>query len=38
MACSDDLLAEGTGIWDAQKEHPFVVELAEGTLDEDAKQ
>ena len=30
MACSDDLLAEGTGIWDAQKEHPFVVELVEG--------
>jgi len=36
MAFSDDLLAEGTAIWDAQKAHPFVVELAEGTLDEDA--
>ncbi|PSP87687.1 thiaminase II [Halobacteriales archaeon QS_4_66_20] len=36
MAFSDDLLVEGTDIWDAQKEHPFVVELAEGTLDGDA--
>ena len=36
MVYSDDLLAEGTDIWDAQKEHPFVVELAEETLDKDA--
>jgi thiaminase/transcriptional activator TenA len=36
MAFSDQLLAEGEAIWDAQMEHPFVVELAEGTLDEDA--
>ena len=36
MASSDQLLAAGEAIWDAQIEHPFVVELAEGTLDEDA--
>ena len=36
MAFSDALLGEGKAIWDAQKNHPFVVELAEGTLDEGA--
>jgi thiaminase/transcriptional activator TenA len=36
MAFSDDLLEEGADIWAAQMEHPFVVELAEGTLDEEA--
>lgn len=36
MAFSDRLLEDGTHIWQAQKEHPFVVELAEGTLDESA--
>ncbi len=32
MAISDDLLEAGTALWAAQKAHPFVVELAEGTL------
>lgn len=36
MAFSDRLLEDGASIWAAQKEHPFVVELAEGTLDEEA--
>lgn len=36
MAFSDQLLDDGAGIWNAQKEHPFVTELAAGTLDEDA--
>lgn len=36
MAFSDQLLEDGADIWEAQKEHPFVQELAEGTLDEDA--
>lgn len=36
MAFSDQLLDDGTEIWEAQKEHPFVTELAAGTLDEDA--
>ncbi|ELZ35913.1 thiaminase II [Halorubrum distributum] len=36
MAFSDRLLDAGSDIWDAQKEHPFVVELAEGSLDEAA--
>lgn len=36
MAFSDQLLDDGTDIWNAQKEHPFVTELAAGTLDEDA--
>jgi len=36
MAYSDQLLDEGAHIWEAQKEHPFVQELAEGTLDEEA--
>ena len=36
MAYSDQLLDEGTEIWQAQKEHPFVRELAEGTLDQEA--
>ena len=33
MAFSDDLLAAGEPIWDAQLDHPFVRELAAGTLD-----
>lgn len=33
MAFSDQLLSEGDSLWDAQKAHSFVVELAEGTLD-----
>ncbi|WP_254864607.1 thiaminase II [Halovivax gelatinilyticus] len=33
MSFSDELLAEGTDIWEAQYEHPFVTELAAGTLD-----
>lgn len=36
MAFSDDLLTAGEPIWEAQFEHPFVTELAEGTLDEAA--
>ncbi|CDK38983.1 thiaminase II [Halorubrum sp. AJ67] len=36
MAFSDRLLDAGSEIWDAQKEHPFVVELADGSLDEAA--
>jgi len=33
MSGSQRLLEAGTEIWEAQKSHPFVVELAEGTLD-----
>lgn len=36
MAMSARLLDAGTEIWDAQKNHPFVTELADGTLDDDA--
>ncbi len=36
MAFSDRLLEDGAETWEAQKTHPFVVELAEGTLDEAA--
>ncbi|WP_049925507.1 thiaminase II [Halopiger goleimassiliensis] len=36
MAFSDQLLEEGESIWEAQKSHPFVTELAAGTLDEAA--
>lgn len=36
MAYSDRLLEAGADIWAAQKQHPFVRELAEGTLDEAA--
>ncbi len=36
MAFSDQLLEEGTDIWQAQYDHPFVTELAAGTLDEEA--
>jgi thiaminase/transcriptional activator TenA len=36
MSFSDTLLEDGADLWAAQKSHPFVVELAEGTLDEDA--
>lgn len=38
MAFSDQLLEEGNHIWEAQKDHPFVRELAAGTLDETAFQ
>ncbi|ELZ04297.1 thiaminase II [Natrialba aegyptia] len=34
MAFSDHLLDAGADIWDAQKRHPFVTELAAGTLEE----
>jgi len=34
MAFSDDRLGDGTDISQAQYEHPFVVELAAGTLDQ----
>lgn len=36
MAFSDELLEEGKPLWEAQKAHPFVCELADGTLDESA--
>ena len=36
MAFSDQLLEAGEPIWEAQKDHPFVRELAAGTLDEAA--
>jgi len=36
VAFSDQLLDDGAEIWNAQKEHPFVTELAAGTLDEDS--
>jgi thiaminase/transcriptional activator TenA len=36
MAFSDRLLDAGADVWEAQKEHPFVVELADGTLDREA--
>lgn len=36
MSFSDDLLDVGVDIWAAQYEHPFVTELAAGTLDEAA--
>ncbi|MGM0605760.1 MAG: thiaminase II [Halobacteriota archaeon] len=36
MGFSDRLLEEGAAIWAAQKTHPFVTELAAGTLDEAA--
>ena len=38
MAFSDHLLDIGTDLWDAQKRHPFVEELADGSLDEAAFQ
>ena len=38
MAFSDQLLEAGEEIWTAQKRHPFVTELAAGTLDEAAFQ
>ncbi|QRV14302.1 thiaminase II [Haloterrigena salifodinae] len=38
MAFSDKLLEAGADVWAAQKDHPFVCELAAGTLDEDAFQ
>ncbi len=36
MTFSDQLLEGGADIWQAQKDHPFVTELAAGTLDRDA--
>ncbi len=36
MAFSDQLLETGEDIWKAQKEHPFVRELATGELEEEA--
>jgi thiaminase/transcriptional activator TenA len=33
MKFSEQLLEQGGEIWEAQKQHPFVAELAEGTLD-----
>ncbi|RQH01379.1 thiaminase II [Natrarchaeobius oligotrophus] len=36
MSFSDYLLEEGTDVWEAQLNHPFVRELAAGTLDEAA--
>ncbi|WP_247730531.1 thiaminase II [Halovivax limisalsi] len=36
MAFSDELLDAGSEIWAAQYEHPFVTELAAGTLDPEA--
>ncbi|MFC4246193.1 thiaminase II [Natribaculum luteum] len=36
MAFSDRLLETGADLWDAQKRHPFVRELADGTLAEEA--
>ncbi|MGQ3414218.1 thiaminase II [Natrinema sp. LN54] len=36
MATSDRLLEAGADVWDAQKSHPFVTELADGTLADDA--
>ena len=36
MSFSDHLLDVGADLWTAQKEHPFVTELAEGSLDEAA--
>jgi thiaminase/transcriptional activator TenA len=36
MAFSDTLLAEAEPVWRAQYDHPFVTELADGTLDPDA--
>lgn len=36
MGFSDDLLEVGADLWTAQYKHPFVTELASGTLDEDA--
>lgn len=36
MEFSDRLLDSGAEIWEAQKNHPFVTELGEGTLDEEA--
>jgi len=36
MVLSDRLLEEGSDLWEAQKSHPFVTELAAGTLDESA--
>ena len=36
MTFSEELLADGSDIWEAQYEHPFVTELADGTLDPEA--
>ncbi|MES3160556.1 MAG: thiaminase II [Halorubrum sp.] len=36
MGFSEQLLEDGAAIWDAQQTHPFVTELAAGTLDDEA--
>jgi len=36
MGVSDTLLDAGEEIWEGQKHHPFVIELADGTLDKAA--
>ncbi|HET7324982.1 MAG TPA: thiaminase II [Halococcus sp.] len=36
MAFSDQLLSDSEALWKAQKEHPFVRELADGSLDPDS--
>ena len=36
MSFSDHLLERGADLWRAQREHPFVTELADGSLDEAA--
>jgi thiaminase/transcriptional activator TenA len=36
MAFSDELLRDAEALWDAQKDHPFVRELADGSLDPDS--
>lgn len=36
MGFSEQLLADGAELWDAQKDHPFVTDLADGTVDEAA--
>jgi len=36
MTGSDHLREIGEPIWQAQKNHPFVIELADGSLDSDA--
>jgi thiaminase/transcriptional activator TenA len=36
MAFSDQLLDDAEAVWEAQKDHPFVRELADGSLDPDS--
>jgi thiaminase len=35
MACSNELLDEAEPLWETQKDHSFVHELADGALDEE---